>query len=82
MRTNIDIDDELMAATMKYSGKSTKKAAVEEAMRHYNRSMIMRDIIESTRGIGWDDGLGTAERLAQQRQLHAAEEGARYEPEE
>ena len=53
VRTNIDIDDELMAATMKWSGKTTKKAAVEEAMRHYTRAMIMRDIIESTRGIGW-----------------------------
>ena len=57
MRTNIDIDDDLMAAAMKWSGKSTKKAAVEEAMRHYTKAMIMRDIIESSRGIGWDDGL-------------------------
>ncbi|MEO7221159.1 MAG: type II toxin-antitoxin system VapB family antitoxin [Devosia sp.] len=63
MRTNIDIDDELMADTMKWSGKTTKKAAVEEAMRQYNRSMIMRDIIESSRGIGWDDGLGTRPML-------------------
>lgn len=54
MRTNIDIDDELMAATMRASGKASKKAAVEEAMRHYTRAMLMRDIIESTRGIGWD----------------------------
>jgi len=53
MRTNIDIDDELMAATLRASGKPSKKAAVEEAMRHYTRAMIMRDIIESTRGIGW-----------------------------
>ena len=57
MRTNIDIDDELMAATMKWSGKRSKKAAVEEAMRHYTRAMIMRDIIESTRGIGWNGDL-------------------------
>jgi Arc/MetJ family transcription regulator len=57
MRTNIDIDDELLTATMKWSGKKTKKAAVEEAMRHYTRAMIMRDIIESTRGIGWDGNL-------------------------
>ena len=74
MRTNIDIDDELMAATMKYSGKPTKKAAVEEAMRQYNRSMIMRDIIESTRGIGWDDG-----RIEEQRRLHAAGDGSSFD---
>jgi Arc/MetJ family transcription regulator len=57
MRTNIDIDDELMAATMKWSGKGTKKAAVETAMRHYTRAMIMRDIIASTQGIGWEGDL-------------------------
>ena len=57
MRTNIDIDDELMAATMKWSGKTTKKAAVEEAMRRYTRAMIMRELIESTRGIGWEGNL-------------------------
>ena len=58
MRTNIDIDDDLMAATIKWSGKPSKKAAVEEAMRQYIRAMIMRNIIETTRGIGWNDGLG------------------------
>lgn len=57
MRTNIDIDDELMAETMKATGQTTKKGAVEAAMRHYLRAMIMRDIIESTRGIGWEGNL-------------------------
>lgn len=33
MRTNVEIDDELMRQAMKASGKSTKKAAVEEALR-------------------------------------------------
>lgn len=32
-RTNIDIDDELMAAAMQASGLKTKKAVVEEALR-------------------------------------------------
>jgi len=54
MRTNIDIDNELMAATMRASGKASKRAAVEEAMRYFTRAMLMRDIIETTRGIGWD----------------------------
>ena len=61
MRTNIDLDDTLLAETMRLSGKKTKRAAVKEAMRVYTRekerAAIMRDIIESTRGIGWDDGL-------------------------
>lgn len=33
MRTNIDIDDELMAAAQKVSGLTTKRATVEEALR-------------------------------------------------
>ncbi len=33
MRTNIDIDDELMAAAQQASGLRTKKAAVEEGLR-------------------------------------------------
>ena len=33
MRTNIDIDDRLMAAARKASGHTTKKQTVEEALR-------------------------------------------------
>jgi Arc/MetJ family transcription regulator len=33
MRTNIDIDDDLMAEALRRSGAPTKKAAVEEALR-------------------------------------------------
>jgi Arc/MetJ family transcription regulator len=33
MRTNIDIDDKLMAQAMRASGAPTKKAVVEEALR-------------------------------------------------
>jgi len=33
MRTNIEIDDELMAEALKRSGAPTKRAAVEEALR-------------------------------------------------
>ena len=33
MRTNIDIDDELIAEAQKASGQTTKKATVEEALR-------------------------------------------------
>ena len=32
MRTNIDIDDKLMAQAMRASGKPTKRAVVEEAL--------------------------------------------------
>lgn len=33
MRTNIDIDDDLMRRALKASGETTKKAAVEKALR-------------------------------------------------
>ena len=33
MRTNIDIDDQLMAEALRRSGAPTKRAAVEEALR-------------------------------------------------
>ena len=33
MRTNIEIDDELMKEAMKVTGAATKKAAVEEALQ-------------------------------------------------
>ncbi len=33
MRTNIDIDDDLMADALKASGCKTKKATVEEGLR-------------------------------------------------
>ncbi len=33
MRTNIDIDDDLMRAAMRASGASTKRAAVEQGLR-------------------------------------------------
>ena len=33
MRTNIDIDDALMAEAQKASGQATKKGTVEEALR-------------------------------------------------
>lgn len=54
MRTNIDIDDELMTQTMQVTGKTTKKAAIEEAMRRAVRNEELRQALERLRGIGWD----------------------------
>lgn len=46
MRTNIEIDDELMSEAMSFSGKITKKQLVEEALkayvnRHKRNSMLL-----------------------------------------
>lgn len=59
MRTNIDIDDELLEATMELSGKKTKKGAIEEALREYTRTQRLRDAIERMRGVGWEGDLDT-----------------------
>jgi Arc/MetJ family transcription regulator len=57
MRTNIDIDDELMAQAMKATGQRTKKAAVEEALRQVIRIADQKQALENLRGIGWDGDL-------------------------
>lgn len=53
MRTNIDIDDKLMKAAMKASGKKTKRETVEEALRTLVEASKPLKILE-LRGIGWD----------------------------
>jgi Arc/MetJ family transcription regulator len=53
-RTNIDIDDELMAEAMKATGQKTKKGTVEEALRLVARRAALRQLVEDTRRIGWD----------------------------
>ncbi len=55
MRTNIDIDDDLMAEAMEASGLRSKKATVEEALRHLIRSYRQRRAFRDMRGLGWDD---------------------------
>lgn len=57
VRTNIDINEDLLEATMKLSGKRTKKAAIEEAMREYTRTQRLRAAIERMRGVGWEGDL-------------------------
>lgn len=57
MRTNIDIDDDLMAEAMKATGLSTKKATVEEALRWVIRNRKRKQAIEELRGIGWEGDL-------------------------
>lgn len=61
-RTNIDIDDELMAAVMTASGQKTKRGAVEEAMRRYVRIKRQLEALENLRGLGWDGDLNEMRR--------------------
>ena len=57
MRTNIDIDDELMERAMKATGLKTKRQVVEEGLRVLSREGELREALESLRGIGWEGNL-------------------------
>jgi Arc/MetJ family transcription regulator len=57
MRTNIDIDDDLVAEAMAVFGLKTKKAAVEEALRRALRQAARRRALKELKGIGWEGDL-------------------------
>ena len=60
MRTNIDIDDRLLAQAMKATGLKTKKAAVAEALRRLVRQYRQRRAITDMIGLGWEGDLDAA----------------------
>jgi len=53
-RTNIDLDDELVAIVMNRFNLSTKKSAVEMALRRLVEETDQMKLIDSIFGIGWD----------------------------
>ena len=55
MRTNIEIDDELMAAAMAAGGFKTKKEAVEEGLRLVRRRQIYNGLLALRGKLEWDD---------------------------
>lgn len=69
-RTNIDIDDDLVAGVMHRYGLVTKKDAVDFALRKVAVVPMTPDEIIAMGGTGWDGDLeamrdGDAERSAQ-----------------
>jgi Arc/MetJ family transcription regulator len=54
VRTNIDIDDELMAQAMRATGQTTKKATVEAALKKAVLLSIQKDTLEELWGMGWE----------------------------
>ena len=57
-RTNLDVDDELVAEAMRRYGLSTKRAAVDLALRHLMGYSMSRDEALAMEGTGWDADLG------------------------
>jgi Arc/MetJ family transcription regulator len=57
MRTNIEIDDDLMTEAMTVTGLPTKKAAVEAALRRLVERHHRRAAVADMAGLGWDGDL-------------------------
>ena len=57
MRTNIDIDDALLAEATRLSGLPTKKAVVEEGLRKLIRLKRQSEAFDALWGMGWDGDL-------------------------
>lgn len=58
MRTNIDIDEELMKKAMQISGAKTKREAVENALRTLVLNAERLELLRSMRGkLHWEGNL-------------------------
>ncbi|MGB8839443.1 MAG: type II toxin-antitoxin system VapB family antitoxin [Aliidongia sp.] len=57
MRTNIEIDDELLSQAMKAAGLSTKRATVEDGLRLLVQLRGQTKALAELRGLGWDGNL-------------------------
>ena len=56
-RTNIDIDDVLVAEVMRRFGVTTKKDAVDLALRRLVGTPLTDEFLRSLEGIGWEGDL-------------------------
>ena len=66
MRTNIEIDDKLMAQALKLTGLPTKRAVVEEGLRLLVRVRKQAQALKTLRGLGWE---GDLDEMRQDRPL-------------
>jgi Arc/MetJ family transcription regulator len=63
-RTNIDLDDKLIAEVMRRFGVSTKKEAVDLALRRLVGEPLTSEFLLGLEGVGWD---GDLERLRREK---------------
>ena len=57
MRTNVVIDDELMAKALKYTGLKTKRAVIEEALRTLIALKSQEKVRELRGKLDWEGDL-------------------------
>jgi Arc/MetJ family transcription regulator len=58
-RTNIEIDDDLVSEVMRRFGVSTKKEAVDLALRRLVGEPLTPEFFLGLEGVGWDGDLET-----------------------
>ncbi len=71
MRTNIDIDDDIMQAAMRGSEFKTKKDAVEAGLKLLARQAHYREVLKWEGKLQWDDqpeSLATIPNIVMERQ--------------
>ena len=57
MRTNIEIDDELLQEALRVSGLKTKRAVVEAGLRMLQRLKRQEDILSLVGKVHWEGNL-------------------------
>ena len=61
-RTNVDVDDALVAEVMRRYGVTTKKEAIDLALSRLVGVPLSRDFLLSLEGIGWEGSLADIRR--------------------
>ncbi|WP_006246870.1 type II toxin-antitoxin system VapB family antitoxin [Mycolicibacterium tusciae] len=56
-RTNVDLDDALVEKVMRRFGVTTKKEAVDLALRRLVGEPLTPDFLQSLEGVGWEGDL-------------------------
>ena len=69
MRTNIEIDDKLMAQAIRLTRLPTKRAVVEEGLRLLVRVRKQARALKALRGLGWE---GDLDEMRQDRPLRSS----------
>jgi Arc/MetJ family transcription regulator len=57
MRTNIEIDDQLLAEAQAVTGEASMRGTIEQALRLVVRFARQKRAIEELQGIGWEGDL-------------------------
>jgi Arc/MetJ family transcription regulator len=61
-RTNIELDDELIAEVMRRYGVRTKREAVDLALRRLVGMPLTREFLRRLKGVGWGSELDELRR--------------------